>query len=209
MLNGPDPILIFQIYKKLPPIGTTVATIPITSGTNKKATFSIIPIYLSESITGLYIDGESKNIDIDTDQNSLTNGDPAFVNQKALASITTVNIKARSGSVGLTILLALAELILDKVTSQEYEITYMHGAVTVFGGLIHGFSYEQGANDDLYRIKLEISKGRKKPASPVVPSDPTAERLATSGPIPSSGASTVTTPTSGGSPVSVIQPGLR
>lgn len=208
MLAGIDPIIIFQLYKLLPVTQATLAKIPLTSSDKKKVTFAVIPIYLSESITGIYIDTESKNIDINTDTNTLTNGEPSPINQNALASITTVNLVAKQGSVGLTILLALSELILDKVTSQEYEITYCHGAVNVFGGLIHSFSYEQGTNDDLYKIKLELSRGRPASKSVPVGQDPSAVRLGSDGAVPPANAPTL--PSGGGSSggSSVIQPGV-
>lgn len=209
MLNGIDPIIIFQLYKLVPSTQKTLAKIPLTSQPKQKATFAVIPIYLSEVITGIFIDTESKNIDIDTDTNSLANGDPSIINQKTLASVTTINLVAKQGSVGLTILLALSELILDKVTSQEYEITYMHEGITVFGGLIHSFSYDQGTSDDLYKIKLELSRGRQKSKSVVVGENPDAARLASQGPVPQPGASTVAPNTAGNSGSSVIQPGLR
>ena len=177
MLGGLDPIIIFQLYKLLPSTETTLAKIPLTAGAKTRATYAVIPIYLSEQITGIFIDTESKNIDIDTQATSLSSGEGGLVNQKMLGSITTINMIAKRGSVGLTILLALAEQILDKVTSQEYEITYINGAVTVFGGLIHSFSYDQGSTDDLYKIRLELSRGRPKVTSQVVASNPEAERL--------------------------------
>lgn len=215
MLNGLDPIIIFQLYKLVPPAATAAppasakTTVrPVTAETKNRTTFAIIPIYLSEQLTGLQIDQEAKNIDIDTTQDSLANGEAPIVNQKALGSITTINMTAKKGSVGLTILLALSEMIVGKVTSQEYEITYMNGAVTVFGGLIHGFSYDQGGGTDLYKIKLDLSRGNPKPkGSVVVNEDPNAVRLGSAGSVPPPGAPTVTPPPNGGN--SVIQPGLR
>ncbi len=209
MLNGIDPIIIFQLYKKTPAAVATLATIPLTSSNAaaSKTIFAIIPIYLSETITGIYIDTESKAIDIDTDTASLSDGTSALVNQKALASITTINFIAKQSSIGLTILLALSELILDKVTSQEYEITYMHGGITVFGGLIHSFSYDQGTDNDLYKIKLEISKGRKAKSVGPVGQDPDAVRLGTAGATPPANSPTVSPPT-GGSSTSISPGGL-
>lgn len=206
MLNGLDPILIFQFYKLLPSTEVTVASIPVTSGTKNKALFALIPIYLSETITGIYIDSESKNIDIDTNAQSLATGETALIEQKALGSITTINLCAETGSVGLTILLALTELLLDKVTSQEYEVTYMHGAVTVFGGLIHSFSYDQNSDSTLYKMKLELSRGRPKAKILAVPGEPTATRLATTGTTPQTTAA-ASSPSSGST--SVISPGGR
>jgi hypothetical protein len=204
MLGAIDPIIIFQIYRKL--TSDEIQKIPV-GDVIPKATFAVIPIYLSEAVTGIFIESESKNIDINTDPESASAGGLAGVTQKTLGSITTVNLTAKRGSIGLTILLALSEMIFDKVTSEEYEVTYMHGAVTVFGGLIHGFSVEQGTDNDLYKIKLEISKGRPKTQETRLPADPTAERLeSAAGATPPAGSSTVT-----GSPDqgrSVIQPGI-
>ena len=196
MLQGIDPIIIFQFYKNIPSVSPTIATMPLTSDQPSRVTTAIIPVYLSETITGVYIDTESKNIDINTDAASTTDGSPALMDQKLLGSITTINLVAKQGSVGLTIILALSELVLDKVTSREFEITYMHGAVTVFGGLLHSFSFDQGTQDDLYKIKIEISKGRPSSKVGAVANDPNATRLGTTGttpdpstPVPSSGAS--------------------
>lgn len=209
MLGNLDPIIIIQIDKLLPAVEQTLAKIPIAAVRRAKTLFSVIPIYLDEKLTGLQIDSETKNIDVTTDMVSTTDGEPVTAVQKALGSITTINLKARQGSVGLTILLALMELLLDKVTSQEYEITYMHGPVLVYGGLIHSFSYEVGtSNDDLCRIKLELSKGRPKAVAGVqVAADPSAVRLGSSGTVPPANAPTVSGGAGGGQ--SVIQPGLR
>jgi hypothetical protein len=208
MLGSIDPILIFQFYKLLPAAEATLAKIPLTSQVKQKTIFAIVPIYLSESITGILIDSESKNIDIDTATDSLSSGEPAIINQKTLGSITTINFKAKQGSIGLTILLALSELILDRATSQEYEVTYMHRAITVFGGLIHGFSIDQGTNDDLYSIKLELSRGRPKNKSIQVAEDPSAVRLGSTGATPQPGAATSAAPVTGSSTSSQISPGL-
>lgn len=207
MLNGIDPIIIFQLYKLIPSTTDLLANIPITAEVKKRATVAIIPIYLSEKITGIYIDTESKNIDIETNVDSLTSGDPALVNQKTLGSIVTVNLKASANSVGLTILSAMAELLLDKVTSQEYEMTYIHQSTTIFGGLLHSFSVDQGGNDDLLKIKLEIARGRPKTNSVLVKEDPNAVRLGTSGVTPPTTAPTVPGGSSTGQ--SVIAPRLR
>lgn len=105
---------------------------------------------------------------------------------------------------GLTILLALSEQLLDKTTSGEYEVTYMHDAITVFGGLVHSFSYEQGTDNDLYKIKLELSRGKPKTKSVVVSEDPNAARLGTTAPTPPINAPTSSGGSSSGG--SIIQP---
>ncbi len=212
MLNGIDPIMIFQIYKK---VITEVASVsltgePLKQTTEQKVTSAVIPLYLSEELTGLFIDSESKNIDIETNVDSLTNGTAGDVTQRTIGSILTVNLKARSDSLGLTTLIALADLILNKTASKEYEITYIHGATTIFGGLLHGFSVDQGGSDDLLKIKLELSKGRPKPTSVEVGNDPNAVRAGSTGATPQPGASTASAPVpKATSHTSVISPSLR
>lgn len=199
MLNGLDPIIIFQLMKLTPAAQETLASIPLLSRLNPKTPLPPIPIYLSEKITGLYIDSESKNIDIDTKNDSSAIGDPALVTQNSIGSVLTVNLIGSSDSLALTILLALMEILLDKVNSQEYQITYMHGAFTVFGGLIHGFSIEQNPNDSRYHIKLEIAKGRAKSKAQQVGEKPDAVRLPSTGSTPPANAPTKTAPTGGSS----------
>jgi hypothetical protein len=202
MLNGIDPILIFQFYKRVNVPGMTSAEgIVIESKSNVKVPLAIVPIYLSELITGIYIDTENKNIDIASALSGLVTGD-TILNQTPISSITTINMIASSESIGLTILMAISELLLDLTVSGEAEITYMHRAVTVFGGKLHGLSIDQGTSDDLYKIKLELTRGSTS-KSVNVPTDPNATRLASTGATPQAGASTATSST----PQPSISPG--
>lgn len=206
MLAAVDPILVFQIYKNVVDESTT-SKIPIASRPKLRATLAVIPIYLAEELTGMYIDTESKSINIDTNPNSLASGEGSTVDQKALGSITTINLEALKDSIGLTILLALAEQLIDKVTSKEYEVTYMNGAVTVFGGLLHDFQFDQNANENLVKIKVQLARGTVKTKSTTVSEDPEALRLGTTGATPAANAPKFKPPpagTSGGK--SIISP---
>jgi len=157
MLNGIDPILIFNFFK-LAPQSSVVSRIPIVADIINTLALPPIPIYLSETITGIYIDSEEKSIDIETDVDALSSGKDAKINQKALGSTVRINMKGTRDSVGLTLLSSLADLIVPLVTSKEYSITYLHGSVTVFNGLLHSFSVTDNADSDLLNITLEINK---------------------------------------------------
>ncbi len=138
MLNGIDPIIIFNFKKK---ISTTTAKIPLTASTVEEIiTLPVIPIYLSERLTGLFIETESKNIDVDTTIDTLSNGDQPNFNQRALSSTIKIEMQASASSIGVALLSALSDLVFPKLTSKEYSITYLHGAVTVFDGLLHSFA---------------------------------------------------------------------
>ncbi len=165
MLNGIDPILLFQFSKKAPSeIKELLAkTIPTAEKEAELTNFPPIPIYLSEALTGVYIDTEDKNIDIETDIATLTTGeDKVQYYQRGLSSTVSINLLGVKDSVGLTLLMALCDLVFPKVTAREYNISYLHGAVTLFGGLLHGFSVNQQSNTTLVSIKLDLIKPPKE-----------------------------------------------
>ena len=180
MLNGLDPVIIFQIRKLNPLIGDELASIPLVSKVPSLIEMPPIPIYLSEQLTGLYIDTEDKNVDIETVTDTLTNGAPPDVNQRGIANTIEVNIFAKKSSLGLALISAMIDLCFDKVSSKEYAISYIHGPIIVFGGLIAGFSINQNAGDDLAGIRLTLTKGTKTPTpAGTVPTVPMS-----TGPIP-------------------------
>lgn len=162
MLNGIDPIIIFQFSTKISSVSEALARIPLVSDIPTLVDQPPIPIYLSETLTGLYIDAESKSIDATTQMETKSDGGEISVNQKGIASVVSVDLVAAKNSIGLSLFSALADLVLEKMSSKEYFITYLHGPITVFRGLLHSYSMNQVAGDDLLRIKIELSRGDAK-----------------------------------------------
>jgi hypothetical protein len=172
MLGGLEPVIIFQ-FSKLSLADTGIADIPVISNFPSLVEQPPIPLYLSESLTGVFIDTEDKNVDIQTDTETLSSGAPPDVNQKGIASSVSINLLAKKDSIGIALLSAMIDLIFDKVTSKEYAISYLHGATTVFRGVLHSYQVSQNSNDDLITIKIELSKGTKNTSAlstvPTVP----------------------------------------
>lgn len=175
MLNGLDPIIIFNFKKKIDPnlVGpqqqTLLQKIPLVADIVDATDLPPVPIYLSEKITGLFIDSEDKNIDLNTTTETLNSGDDPLVNQKGISSTVKVSMQASRKSLGVTLMAAMADQIFKKASSKEYTVTYLHGAVTVFNGLINSFSITQNADDDRYQINLELTRSgaNTQPKSPV------------------------------------------
>lgn len=174
MLGGIDPIIIFHRYKKF----VNPQDQPGFIGPKKPEVAGIepvyvplppIPIYLSEQLTGIFIDAESKNIDIETETQTFNDGTTPNVNQKGIASGISISMKANKDSIGLVLLSSFMDSLFDKVTSKEYAITYIHGATTIFLGLLHTFAVDQDADTDLLKIKIELSKGQTQPQKVVGP----------------------------------------
>ncbi len=176
MLNGLDPIILIHLSKRTDVQAFTnlQSLIPIVSSDiQDMIDFPPIPIYLSESIFGIVIDSESKNVDIITDFETKSNGDPAIKNQKGANSSITVNLTGLKDSIPITLLSAFIDIAFEKASSKEYAITYLHGATTVFRGLLKSFAIDQVEGTNKLSIKLEISTGESKPQkSSVIPSPP-------------------------------------
>lgn len=179
MLGGLDPIIIFEFYKKidLTPPGID-GKIPVAGQkTLQFIPLPPVPIYLSESLTGLFIDKEDKNIDIGTDTETFFNppnsGPATDILQKGIASGVKITLQCKKDSIAMMIMSSVIDLIYERVTSKEYAITYLHGATTIFRGVMHSFSVSQSATNDLMEVNIELSRGTKQPtASNPVPSVP-------------------------------------
>jgi len=175
MLNGLDPILIFNISKNVSFIKTNITDkkIPVASQIIEKISLPVIPVYLSRDLTGLSIDTEDKAIEIDTQIETLQSSE-SFITQRGLNNTVTVQILAEKGSIGLTLLAALSDFVFPLVTAKEITMTYMHGAITVFDGLLHSFKIGQNANSTLQTITIELVRiGINKPAQvPSIPNNP-------------------------------------
>ena len=156
MLNGLDPIIIFQFGTKL--FTASVSDkIPVADSGSTVVPLPPIPIYLSEKLTGVVIDSEEKSVEIETKTDSLQSGGTE-TNQKPIASTVKINMMASRESLGVKLFAAMSDLILPKLASKEYSITYMHDAVVVLEGLLHSFSISQNSNDDRYLIAIELIK---------------------------------------------------
>jgi len=172
MLNGIDPIIIFEFSKIVTEKKINISQVPVKASILSKLPLPYIPIYLSEALTGIYIDSEDKTIDIDTSIETTmvqddSKADNVSINQRGINNTVKITMVASRDSVGLTLLSAMADFIFPKVTSREYAITYLHGAITVFSGLLHSFSIVQGTSNDLYTVTMELIKVGIIPKSPI------------------------------------------
>lgn len=163
MLGGKTPVIIFQ-FSKL--VGTGFGdAIKNNRLLSKVPTFveqPPIPIYLDERLTGLFVDTEDKNIDINTEVTTLSSGEDPEVDQNAIGSTVSVNLKARKDSIAMVTLSSMIDLAFNKVTSKEYAISYMNGVVTVFRAQLVAFNFSQLADTDLISIRLELTRGTQK-----------------------------------------------
>lgn len=187
MLNGIDPLLIIVLKVKPPVDVFAPAQVGILADLLDVVGVPI-PIYLSErplgvlgsvapggaagralAQSGIYVDNESRSIDVTTDVEGTTALDPLSpgdkkveVSQTYVDSQLTISMVASRDSILLTAMTVLMEMIVKRLVSKEYEIHYLNGPTALFGGLLHRFATSVSRNDDLIRVELTLSTAKKK-----------------------------------------------
>ncbi len=179
-LGGIAPLLIFTYPENiaaLSPVFNALSGIPLVGDLVSPLNGIPIPLYLSEELTGIYVDTESKNIDIETNPQVRYDNKAPTVYQRLIGSSVSVNILASKDSIILPAFLALIDLIVPRLVSQNYKLSYINGSTVILNGLLQGLNTSQGADDDLIRITLQIQKNDQRvlPANPAV----LAKQLAT------------------------------
>ena len=168
MINGIAPVLIFTFpLADTDALFKTLSGVPLLTDNILKSVGIPIPIYLDERLTGIYIDSESKNIDIQTTVEATKDGETPDISQRGIDSTVTVNMKASKNSVVLTAILALIDMAFQRVVSKSYNVSYFNGSTTIIGGLLHGFSTSIDSDNDLVMITLQLSKSNMKISNPL------------------------------------------
>lgn len=178
MLNGIAPLLIFTF--KTPGIVNTIRGIPKVGNFLATNVGLPIPIYLDEKLTGIYVKGESRGIDVETKTENLRNKEntqTSIIYQSALNNTVTVNMIASRKGVMLVTLLALMDMIFQRVVSKEYNVSYFNGPTLILNGLLHGFTTQQTSDDTLVEIQMVLSKTPPEISSDAGSPGPTLEKL--------------------------------
>lgn len=178
MLNGVDPIMIFRFFNKeatsflgkVPGLGSIVDQIGLP-----------IPIYLSErwqqnipaiQLSGIILENESRNIDLVTKVDALQSksatgqNDPPEVAQQIANSSVSLSLVANRDSLLVNVFVALSEMILSKVASLDYSITYLSRSTIVFNGFLDRFQTAVDYNTDLLRVDMSLSNAKKEKPTP-------------------------------------------
>lgn len=164
MLGGLDPVVIFEFSTRVIDSALGIESMPVKAGTEKQIALPVIPVYLSEKIFNIAIGGVTKQVDIETNTQGMTDGSESDVTQNPIQSSIDINITGKRDSVALILLSALVDQVYDKATSQEYKISFLYGPTTIFRAVLHSFSSEMVDGTDKLAISIKLSKGAKNPA---------------------------------------------
>jgi hypothetical protein len=174
MLNGISPLLVITFKNKGiidffggadSVLGSIVGAIGVP-----------IPIYLKEELTGIYVQSESRGIDVTTRVDPVSTKspidgevEPPVVSQTSRDSQLSIELVAKKTSILLVALIALMEMIVDRLVTQEYSIHYLNGPTAVFGVRLHRFATSTSNNDDLVHMELVLSTAAKESPTPKTP----------------------------------------
>ena len=162
MLGGIAPILIFTFPPMLGiDLTSLISGIPLI-GDSLSGIGVPIPLYLDERLTGLYVESETKAIDIDTDvtptYRKTTNDITNYISQSGINNIITINMLASRDNLFLSALIALNDMIFERVVKTKYRVSYINKTTLIFGGLLHSFSTAASSEDTLLKITMQIQK---------------------------------------------------
>ncbi len=156
-----DPVLIIYFIPKAETVAAPKST-------------PFIPIYLSEKLTGLYVDTERRRLAISTDNIVWVKKDTKTqqkeygkleVQQKGETQTVEVSLIGKRDSIGLNLLLPLLQTIYDKVIAvEDYRIAYFHKNVLIFDARLSSLDINQSRENDLVAIDigLEVSPLQEK-----------------------------------------------
>jgi hypothetical protein len=161
-------------------LSSFISKIPVVSSFQTFIDQPPIPVYLDEKTFDIVINGTSKNIDIETDTQGLTNGQPPDIVQNPIQSSVEVEIVGKQDSIALILLSSLLDIVYEKATSKEYAISFLYGSTTIFRAVLHSYSAETIEGTDKLSVKIKLSRGSKTPLK----ANPIASVPGSIGPIP-------------------------
>lgn len=182
MLNGIAPLMI--IVLKTPaasPVDLSIGSILADYGVRIDWLGGIpIPIYFDDRggplsanriFGGIFVENESKNIDIQTETEQTLYSDPSSkeikIKQKGVNSSISISVVAKNNSPALMLLMGLADRIFERSNfNDSYSVSYFHGPFILFGAKFTSLSISPGVGEDVYNIQMTLTYATAEPKEP-------------------------------------------
>lgn len=177
MLNGLNPLLIFQFKIKQSSPTTPGAKIPVKAEPKTFIDLPPIPFYFESNLTGIQVENQDKNIDIQTDTETVSEPPTDFeptatvepeISQKGIQSNVTINLTANKNSILISSLSAVMDLIFTKVSSDQYSISYFNGSTSIFRARLQSYQVSENADNSLSSISIILTRGPVDAKKPVL-----------------------------------------
>lgn len=180
MLNGTYPVIIFYLDKKIGSImkgkiGDTAAGIAKDGIFGEKVNNMgiAIPLYISESLTGILhlsqsykttfsndseADTGAADISGDISVNASTAIQSTTIKQRPRSNGVDIAFQANRNSIGINILLPTLDLLFQRAIAGDYYISYFNQNVILFKSKLASFTAEENKENTLVDINISLLK---------------------------------------------------
>lgn len=160
MLGGDVPLIIFHFYT--PNALAFASKLPIVSAETVDTVGFPVPIYLSEGVTGIFVDTESKSLDVETSVQARADGKKPIVDQRIANSALNVRLFARSDSTLINVLRSISGMALALVAAKGCKVSYFNGPVVIIKGLLEGLVESTNKDNNEIEFDLKISDANQE-----------------------------------------------
>jgi hypothetical protein len=157
MLNGLYPVIVLQKvnFAKINVAGKTIS-LPI-------------PVYLDENLTGIALMSQSRRVEFASDSivacqsNDAAKDNTLKVKQRGITNGVDIVLKASRDSIGMNLLLPIADIAFQRAAKDEYFISYFNRNIILFKSKLAHFSTDESASDTSVTINISLIKEDKPP----------------------------------------------
>ena len=153
MLNGLYPVIVLQ--------KTNFIKINVAG----KTMFLPIPVYLDENLTGIALMSQSRRVEFANDSivvdESKDKDNTLKVKQRGITNGVDIVLKASRNSVGMNLLLPIADIAFQRAAKAEYFISYFNRNVILFRSKLAHFSTDESTSDTSVTINISLVKEDK------------------------------------------------
>ena len=139
-----------------------------------------IPVYLDENLTGIALMSQSRRVEFASDSivvdesNDTTKSkeNTLKVKQRGITNGVDIVLKASRDSIGMNLLLPIADIAFQRAPKDEYYISYFNRNIILFKSKLGHFSTEESTSDTSVTINISLIKedkpveGKKKVVLP-------------------------------------------
>lgn len=148
MLNGTYPVIVIQKINAAGKPGKSV------------------PVYLDEQLTGIAIESQNRRTEFANDpvvgvSSDNTENPEIAVKQRGVSNGVDIVLKASRNSIGMNLLLPLADVAFENATTGKYLISYFNQNVILFRAKLGHFSTDENSSNTSVTINISLEKEDK------------------------------------------------
>ena len=153
MLQGIDPVIVINLKTKI--AKETGFSALVKNTVDSFLDLNVIPIYLSEKITGLIIDSEDKSI-VSAIETTETETGQDIIKSRSVTSNLSLSIVGEETSLGIILMSSIMDVLYRKLHSLDYSIHYINKGISIFNAKLSSFNVSRDTGTTKFRISVEL-----------------------------------------------------